>query len=409
MTNKGNIDIILAAFFFFTPAIFLTYVYQSVEFGELVVVNGQYYFFISTVISGILSVYLAPKKLCWDSYFVALIVFKICLFVGVVVSNFSFENFRLFLIISMVSMCGVLVGRRLTFVSTDIQELVLIIGVIPCFFPTLAAFVLEFWGPLDIGIVFENKKHENYNPQRWHLFFSSANGYGLYAAISALLFYILAFNKKGFVLILYLFFFILAVFSLLLSGTRAAFLFLATGIVVFHCISGHIRTLGVLVSSFLVFMVCISYLNQLPKLLHFLRIKGDLSNITSSRFGGATELLEYILANPVQGMGFGAMDKITHINPTNIFYFGIFAEIGIVGFLGALSLIMLPILKGVRFKKQILVGKNKNLSFLFGFCLIFALMPYLFFEFNIIRVSLLNQIFFYYLGFTIFFNRQVSG
>lgn len=96
--------------------------------------------------------------------------------------------------------------------------------------------------------------------------------------------------------------------------------------------------------------------DSLDTVISFLRMEGDLETVSSIRWIGIVGMWELFVASPFQGLGFGSADNRFPVNPSNVFYFGLLA----------------------------------------GF------VPYLIFEFDVLRVSVNYQLFFFCWGVIVF-------
>ena len=133
-------------------------------------------------------------------------------------------------------------------------------------------------------------------------------------------------------------------------------------------------------------------------LLYFRLDGADLQTITSTRWGGIISMWKMWIASPFIGIGFGAADRTMEIWPSNMLYFALPVEIGIIGYIGALSFMYLPIIYRLKYMikiKSLTILREKCYLSAFSVVLVSAFFPYLFFEFNILRVSAENQLFFF--------------
>lgn len=132
--------------------------------------------------------------------------------------------------------------------------------------------------------------------------------------------------------------------------------------------------------------------------LVFLRIKGDLAQISSQRWGGALELLAHFSKSPIVGEGFGAVDDGFHIWPVNIFYISILVEIGLIGSIGLFIFLYYPAIKITFmriFSDQVDLDEKINTTVGWSLSVVSAFLVYFWFEFDVFRVSANNQLFFF--------------
>jgi hypothetical protein len=111
---------------------------------------------------------------------------------------------------------------------------------------------------------------------------------------------------------------------------------------------------------------------------------------------------ELFAASPFAGLGFGAADHKFPISPSNIFYFGVLAEIGLFGFIGALIILAYP----AKYVLSCVFNPSGiyDAPFLFAFSasVLAGFVPYLMLEFDVLRVSVNNQLFFFCWGVLVF-------
>jgi hypothetical protein len=72
--------------------------------------------------------------------------------------------------------------------------------------------------------------------------------------------------------------------------------------------------------------------DSLELVTSFLRLDGSLAWMSSGRWNGIVGMWELFVTSPFQGLGFGSADTRFPLIPSNIFYFGVLAEIGLFGF-----------------------------------------------------------------------------
>ena len=70
------------------------------------------------------------------------------------------------------------------------------------------------------------------------------------------------------------------------------------------------------------------------------------------------------LQSPVIGTGFGTADRGFPVQPANLFYFSLLVEIGLIGILGALWLMLTPIFRTIALFLYTPTKKETELGFL---------------------------------------------
>ena len=330
-------------------------------------------------------------------------IFSVLFLTGVAMSSPSIWGLKLLCIIALSSIAIIIVA---TFIHESEQKWQPIIGfllALPFAFPIFTAFCLELIGPFELGLFFKNYKHMSYSPPRWYFLYSSANGFGFSAAFVPVALYVAFFmSSKTSLKIVYGLFGLIACFTLILSGTRAAYIFALASIFVLHLLYfGWRPFLWLLVSllfSFFIFAMALG----LDEISSFLRLDGSsLNDISSLRMQGITAMWGMLSNSPISGMGFGAADNNFPIHPSNIFYVALPVEIGVIGFIGAIGIIGLPafyIINQMMMQRRIAVLEAKSYLCVLSVCVLFGFVPYLMFEFNILRVSGVNQLFFFCWG-----------
>jgi len=383
------------------PAICLDYIWAT---GQITVPYGQYIFFGTTLLSACIlffkSAHFGLRRIFLDKklwFFLALFL------AGVAISSPSFWGVRLLSIIALASLSIVIVG---CFVHEDGEKwtpFVIVFLLAPFAIPVYSSFLLEFFGPFEFGVLIQNIKHMEYSPPRWHFLYSSANGFGFSAAFVTVSLYVAFFkSSKASLKIVCCLAGLVACYVLILSGTRAAYIFALASVFAFHLFHFGWRPflwlLGALLFSFLIFAFTVG----IDNVTSFLRLDGsNLSNISSGRWQGITGMWEIFASSPISGMGFGAADNNFPVYPSNIFYVALPVEVGAIGFIGAIGIIGLPafyIIKQMMMQRRIAVLKAKSYLCVLSVCVLAGFMPYLMFEFNILRVSGVNQLFFFCWG-----------
>ena len=405
--KKSNLVTLVCFVLFFAPSLCLSYVLTVKDIGEYNMPFGQYLFFFATVMgsSYLLLRFKVPNFL--SLFYSKLFLFFVILYlVGVFSSQLSWVNLRLFQIISFISFSMVLLAFYLERFKILKDETAVVLILFPFLFPVVSAFLLEYFGPLNVGIEVDNVKHLTYRPKRWHFLYQSANGFGLSAALVFFGCYagIFSFPKlriKALLVILGL----ISGISLYYSGTRAAFLFAIFSISIFHFFFHGKRFTAILMGVVALLMLLYFLFGDLDYIKNLVRIKEDINSTTSTRFQGIIGLWKLFELSPFYGRGFGAADLGLPVNPTNILYAALPVEIGLFGFVGAVGILFFPLLLSVPIiasKKELPLLKRMNFLFTFSFCTLIAFVPYCAVEFKILRVSPVNQLFFFCWGYVYF-------
>ena len=76
------------------------------------------------------------------------------------------------------------------------QSLALLLLMVPFFVPVFGSVLLDFLGPVDIGVLISNIRHMSYSPPRWYFMNMSANGFGFDAALVSVFFILSNFHTK---------------------------------------------------------------------------------------------------------------------------------------------------------------------------------------------------------------------
>ena len=377
------------------PVICLDYMFTEPNLGQFTVPFGQYIFFGTTLLSACIlffkSAHSGLRRISLDK---KLWFFLTLFLAGFAISSPSVWGVRLLSIIALASLSVVIIG---CFIHEDQKKwipFVTIFLLAPFAIPVYLSFFLEFFGPFEFGIVVQNMKHMHYSSPRWYFLFSSANGFGFSAAFVTVALYLAFFmSSKVSLKIIYGLLGLVGFYVLISSGTRAAYIFAAGTLFVFHLLHSGVRSFIWMLAALILISLVFAFTVGLENITKILRLDGsNIHIISSGRWQGITGMWEILLKSPISGMGFGAADNDFPIYPSNIFYIALPVEIGIFGFIGALGGLGLPIfyvLKQIVAQRRIAVLKAK--SYL---CVLAGFVPYLMFEFNILRVSGVNQLFF---------------
>lgn len=385
---------------FWSPYIFLDYMYTDAQGATYSIANGNVYFFFISFFSASYLFTRQVKALLFetlkDKFFWTLIIF---LFLSLFLSGTDLWGWRLISIIIMMIAYTMIAANQVQGLSRNGFSIIILICIIPSAFPIFASVLIEILTFLKIGINIENTKMMNYAPPRWTFLSSSANGFGLNAALSCFSLYFLARCTRNRVIqLIFLFLCVVVAFTLIKSGTRAAFIFCIFGISTFEMFFGRkafvfLFALGVSVAV----IFALIYFGE-EQVIEYFRIRDSLTKISSGRLVGWHEMFELIANSSFMGVGFGQVDNGIIESTGSMFYLGIMCEIGVLGFCAIMLLMTLPILRVFMIKRINLLDSgniNFNMILAWSICVLSAFFPYLLFEFNVLRVSAANQVFFF--------------
>lgn len=381
----------------FAPHIFLDYIYTDPEGKTYSFVNGQYYFYILTISSSFFLFQKRTIKYINSIFSDPFIISFVGLFLlGFCLSEIKLYNLRLLAIVGSLSFCMLVATSLVVEFDERDQNNAIILFTAPFFIPVFGALVLYVFGPLDLGIVFENSTHKEYNPHRWYLLNSSANGFGFDATITCItIYYFLRIQTSHIYILIMLLLFVTSVWVLLQSGTRASYIFFIAGVLMYELLVSNKRLIKIKIMVALICLVNFVLIFGLDNLLIRMRLKGNLRTISSTRSDAMFDLWEIFLHSPFKGFGFGAADSGLAVQPTNLFYSGMLVEVGIFGASGAVLLMCYPLFIQFlqRIQGQQVIDQNNNQFYIWTTCIIAGFIPYLIFEFNVFRVSAIHQLF----------------
>lgn len=365
---------------------------------------GQYIFFsiLVSVASARLINFRIDKKNIKNEYYFLVTCFLL-LFLGVLVSGMNLETIRLFLIITSVSISSIILGAHLRSLYKDSSILLYVLLILPYCFPVFSAVFLEFTGAWDFGVLIENKKHFDLEQNRWKFLSNSANGFGLNAAVALSTFCITAMHAQSrSVKYLMIICILISGFALVSSGTRAGYLFTMSSLLVYFLffVKPNILRWSVTVVASIIFLLAVIVIFK-DGLIEAFRLEGNIDQISSARWDSMIKMSDLIITSPLIGLGFGAMDNSFHIVPNNLFYHGIFLEVGLFGFIGVIGILIYPLF--TVFNSAVISHSQsnkvkKNLIYALSLCLFLSFFPYLIFEFKVMRVSSFNHLFFLFWG-----------
>lgn len=395
------IEIICLIMLFWVPHIGLDYVFDAESGRKLQLPNGQYVFFFSSLLA---SVYLLRSTRFDDLRVIfsykTLWAGMALLLLGVTLSSTGVWGWRLAAIVGLCSVMSIIAANFVMSSSTKTQALAAFLVMVPFFIPVLGSVFLEFFGPIDVGVELVNLTHAG---SRWRFLNMSANGFGFDAAFVSLFLAIgVSFAKHvtiRLILIVLLFF---SLYALVLSGTRAAYIFFLVALTIFAVIKYGRRAMLVVVGAILFTILFVFISDSVETVKAFLRLEGTLERISSNRWVGIVGMWDLFNASPLMGLGFGAADDQFPIYPSNIFYMGLLAEVGIFGFLGVLFILAYPIKYFVVLPFKLIIPRDAPLLVMCSAAVLAGFVPYLMFEFDVLRVSVNNQLFFFCWGVLMF-------
>ena len=130
-----------------------------------------------------------------------------------------------------------------------------------------------------------------------------------------------------------------SVYVLIMSGTRSAFVFYIAASLTFLILRYGPKVMLFLIAGVVCGTVFVYLIDGVETLRDFLRLEGNLNQISSKDGLVLLACGSFFVASPFAGLGFGSADQNFPVKPSNIFYLAILAEIGLFGFLGALMIL----------------------------------------------------------------------
>ena len=405
VSNDNLVPILLGSFFWFS-AIFLEFVLWEPRLGSIYFPYGQYpFFFFNLLFISIFVLRQTKVSLKLPFTFLVLAIPLFFFLIGFIFSYSSLWGLRLVLILGVISSAACFSGKLFLEPKHSSNFFLQAIFLAPFFFPPVFATILELTGPLEFFLKLENSKDVTYQPQRWFFLFRSANGFGIYAGIAFVSSYIAFFSIRKRYRVVFLLLMAICLLAVINSGTRAAMVFCCASVLCFHLLSNSFRDVIIFLFSVMMGILLLSNIFDFSDLYEYLRLTGSINEISSQRWVAIKRLWTVFLDSPFVGVGFGEADKSLNIKPTNSFYFAVLVEVGIFGAIGLFSLIFLPLVVFLFSSLVSLPFDFDRSPYLlkFSLCILVGLIPYQLFEFNIFRVSVINQLFFFSWGYLIFF------
>ena len=392
---------------FFMSNFGLDYVLTNKNGETFTLPNGQYIFFFTTLFAVFIILKNKNISISILKNFSSFFYFYVFLFVAsCLFANQELWNWKIVLLVLLLSSCAAFSASNYFNQNSRKQILSIFVIALPFFLPVLFGTILQITGPLYFFTTLENSQHLHYDPARWFFLNSSANGLGIDAAISALLFFVLysyTSNKLGRVCLVILFF--LSLYVLFKTGTRAAMVFFLFGFLAVVFSTVPIKKILVHFSFFVFAFSIYLALFGVDYLQSYFRLNGGLAIASSTRWDGINQLSNLIWDSPFFGIGFGEADRNLKVDPSNLFYFAIPVELGIMGLFGALGIMLFPLVNFfslTKKHKQFLLCSISTPIICMAYSVIIGFFPYLLFEFNVLRISPFNQLYFFCWGVLLF-------
>ena len=402
----------ILCFFFVVscPQFLLDYNYQHFGTGYFFP-NSKYVFFFTTLVAAIV----LAAKIDWEKVVreFPLWPFAACstlLLTGVLFSSKGMDDLKTFLVWVLVSLSAMVTAIWCFQQKKWSTLLILLLIALPFSLTVVASLLAELNSYLQVLPNFQNPKHEGYTPERWYMLHTSANGFGLDAALLMILsLSSLVLSKVAIWRACFIFFFTLSLIGLFFSGTRAAIGMAIVAVALcFFAIPKN--SLG---RAFLLAVIVLPVMSSLwmglDGMNSYFRVGTDLNTLSSGRYQAYLDIFALAKSSPFVGLGFGAADNSFPVIPSNLFFPSIVAEIGVVGALGAFGICLLPVIQ-VFF--NVMKSGNRRSFFcddeLSLFCLTYlgGSVVWLSAEFDIFRVSASNQLFLFALVFLLLKARE---
>ena len=409
--SQRIIETLCLGLLFWMPHLGLDYVFEVPNGQKFQLPYGQYFMFSSSLLA---SFYLF-RSTRFDSFLnlfsnKTLLAGMALIMLGIGLASTSIWGWRLLAIVGMLAVFVIIAANFVINADARTQTFALLLLVVPFSVPVFGSVLLELLGPQDIGVLISNIKHMEYSPPRWHFMNMSANGFGFDAALVSVFFTLSIFHTKNTIWKLILGALLaLSLYALLMSGTRAAFVFYLAAFLAFAILRYGVRALLFLFFGIVFLSALILIIDNLDTVISFLRLGGDLETVSSTRWIGIVGMWELFVASPFQGLGFGSADNQFPVSPSNIFYFGLLAEIGLFGFLGALIILAYPAKYVVSYIFKPVLSHDAPFLFMFSVSVLAGFVPYLMFEFDVLRVSVNHQLFFFCWGVIMFYSIKAGA
>ena len=398
-------DVMALVAIFWTPHFLLDYVYR-IGLNNVTAYGAQYLFFFLNLVGTLFLINLIDTrrfKVFFDDKWlrISLLLF----IVGVVVSTQSMWNTRLFLIWVTITV-GPVVAAIYVFsqpASKQLQSILILVA--PILFPILFGLAIEIVGLANQGFAWLDRDGNG----RWQYLHSSANGYGFDAAIVGLISacFIKFYHWKT--IIPAVTGLVLGTIVLYFTQTRAAMLLMFVGFAVLYLLFLSKQQRLIVSAATLLVVPLFFVFFDIADLKVYFRIEDSMGLTTSGRSSAMVAALSVFGESPIIGSGFGSADKSMPFNPTNLFYFLIPVEIGLLGALGVLGTLtscLSPLIRQALTKNAWEHLNQANLLASLSLVAYFAILASMVAEFSIFRISATNQIFFFFWSVNFLFFRE---
>ncbi len=192
---------------------------------------------------------------------------------------------------------------------------------------------------------------------------------------------------------------ILCVVVLYFTQTRAAILLMVVGFVFLQLFYLTKKQLLIIIAIGLLVLSAFFEFLDIADFKDYFRIKRSILATTSGRSDAIAAALLAFGESPIIGLGFGSADKSMPFAPTNLFYFLMPVEIGLLGALGVLGILTscFSTLIWQALSKDAWKYFNQTNPLATLSCVSYlAILAYSVAEFVIFRISATNQLFFFF-------------
>ncbi len=280
--------------------------------------------------------------------------------------------------------------------------------------PSLLLMSLPYWVVVLVAvllstlpeIVFEQHRifldYKNPNTSRWRFLHSSANGFGFDAFVCCIsstcgIFLSTKIKSK----LLFFASLTVALYALIMSETRSAMLAYLVFVTIYCGLAYRLKNVFAL-SCFvgLPGAILLLFLGG-DEIRSFLRVYGDLNQISSGRYDAYKQMLQIIVTFPFEHVGFGNISEGVDFAPTNLFFPGIIIELGVLGGAAVILFCCFPIIRCIKIFHALKKKTSHQPLDLMIVAFASALLCWQLFEFDLFRVSATNQIFFICWGYVL--------
>ena len=385
-----------------SPHFFLDYHFETESLSQFLGAYGQYIYFFSSFMAA--TVLFNKNRLQFYLKFLRIRFFLFCillLILGVGISSTSVWNVRLSLLVLYQIFLSFLCAEYILKQKSFDKKKLFTVSFFPVFFPVCFSLWLELFGPIEIyRIIFDNIKHSDDFNYRWKFLHSSANGFAFDAALALLVSFSMFLSYRTSVLgLMWLCLTFIATYVLYKTETRAAMIFTFFGVIFSIYFNYHHYRKKIIFGFVITFLTVFLVGFKVFELSDFFRIHGTWNQISTGRLDATINAFRIFIENPIIGVGFGEADRNFPVHPSNIFYASLALELGIFGFVGGLCFIGFPVFSYLKKHSAHRFEQSLYLHFptiqIISLLICLSWFLYLFFEFNILRVSAYNCIFFF--------------